>query len=78
MSASNSVQNYRRALSEVAQSTGLQESNWASDAWKTLWAKIDSSVLEDAYRQHDLLARILSPLGEQLQGPCVEQPSKPF
>ncbi len=59
----SSIDSFKSALADVVKNTTLNEKFWALESWKGLWENINQSILEDASKQHALVASIFSKLG---------------
>ncbi len=66
----NIISNFKESVVDVVKSTTLNESNWRSENWKTLWNKIDQTVLTDAFEKHDLVRSIFVDIGEIIPRNC--------
>lgn len=61
---------YRSCMASTITELGLQETTWNSEGWKKAWNGINQEILDDAFRQHDLVRSIFSDIGEITQRNC--------
>jgi len=66
----SSVLIFKEYLESTVKKLTLNESNWNSEEWKKIWARINQDVLNDAFDQHELVCSIFSDIGEISQRNC--------